>query len=183
MGWNQDGYVEALRFAAAAHEGQKITGTELPYIAHPATVAMEVTAAIAAEGAEDADTILQCALLHDVIEDCDVTREDIEARFGPAVAAGVMALTKNPALPKSKSMHDSLARIRQQPRGIWMVKLADRIANLMPPPAHWTPERVAAYRDEARLILYTLGEASPLLSARLAAKIAAYPNAPGPERR
>jgi (p)ppGpp synthase/HD superfamily hydrolase len=174
MTWDQDQYVRALRFAAAAHDGQTITGTTLPYIVHAATVAMEVIAAIAAGGASDANLAVQCALLHDVVEDTSVTRDGIEAAFGPAVAAGVAALSKDAALPKPDAMRDSLARIRQQPHEVWIVKLADRISNLMPPPAHWTPERCAAYRDEAQLILDTLGAASPLLAARLAGKIAAY---------
>ena len=71
-------------------------------------------------------------------------------------------------------MRDSLARIRQEPREVWMVKLADRISNLMPPPAHWTKQKCAAYQEEARLILETLGEASPLLARRLGEKIEAY---------
>lgn len=174
MTWNQDQYVKALRFAAAAHGGQTITGTTLPYVVHITTVAMEVIAAISAEGARDAGLAVQCALLHDVIEDTSVTRDGVEAAFGPAVAAGVAALTKDAALPKPDAMRDSLARIRQQQQEVWIVKLADRISNLMPPPAHWTPERCAAYRDEAQLILDTLGAASPLLAARLAGKITAY---------
>jgi (p)ppGpp synthase/HD superfamily hydrolase len=55
-----------------------------------------------------------------------------------------------------------------------MVKLADRICNLQPPPAHWSPERVAAYRTEAQLILETLGDASPHLAERLRGKITNY---------
>ena len=54
------------------------------------------------------------------------------------------------------------------------MKLADRITNLQPPPAHWTKKKVAAYKKEARLILAELGEASDYLSERLAEKIRNY---------
>jgi len=172
--WDQDKCIAALRFAAEAHAGQTITGTDHPYVVHPAQVAMEVAAALAVEGADDPDLAMQCALLHDVVEDCGVAVEAIEAAFGRAVATGVAALSKDAALPKTEAMRDSLDRIRREPREVWMVKLADRISNLMPPPAHWTAGRCAAYAAEAQLILDTLGEASPLLAARLAAKIAAY---------
>lgn len=73
-------------------------------------------------------------------------------------------------------MADSLRRIQAEPREVWMVKLADRISNLQPPPAHWTPAKIAAYRVEALAIADTLGAASPHLHARLRAKIADYPH-------
>jgi hypothetical protein len=46
---------------------------------------------------------------------------------------------------------------------------------LQPPPPHWTAEKRARYRDEARLIADQLGAASPTLDARLRMKIDAYP--------
>lgn len=172
--WDQDAVIAALRFATQAHAGQTIPGTEHPYIVHPAQVAMEVAAALAVEGADDPGLALLCALLHDVVEDCGVALADLEAEYGPAVAAGVAALSKNAALPRMDAMRDSLERIRSQPREVWMVKLADRISNLMPPPSYWDRPRCAAYAEEARLILDTLGKASPLLAARLTAKLTAY---------
>ena len=91
------------------------------------------------------------------------------------VADGVLALTKNPTLPtKAEQMDDSLKRIQQQPKALWIVKLSDRISNLGKPPHYWTPEKITAYRDEAIKIQQALGEASPLLSDRLLAKIEAY---------
>jgi (p)ppGpp synthase/HD superfamily hydrolase len=55
------------------------------------------------------------------------------------------------------------------------VKLADRITNLAPPPPHWTPEKIRAYRAEAEGILSALGDASPFLSKRFAERLANYP--------
>ena len=72
-------------------------------------------------------------------------------------------------------MTDSLRRILLQPREVWMVKLADRINNLQPPPSHWKDPKIAAYRAEAIQIVEALGPASPYLEGRLRAKIAAYP--------
>jgi len=151
-----------------------VPGTELPYLMHLTSVAMETIAACAAEPALDADLAVTCALLHDSIEDAGVEQAEIANRFGAAVAAGVAALSKRPDLPKPDAMRDSLARIRQQPHGVWAVKLADRITNLQPPPSHWTAAKIAGYRDEARLIHAELGGASPFLATRLLAKIEAY---------
>jgi len=175
--WNQDGYTSAWNFASDAHKGQKLPGlAQRPYVTHVGNVAMEVMAAIAQRGdVARPDVAVQCALLHDVVEDSDVTVADIAARFGTAVAEGVSALSKNPALPsKADRMRDSLERIRQQPHEVWMVKLADRITNLQPPPEHWSEEKVRRYRDSAREIHKTLSEACPILGPRLLAKIATY---------
>lgn len=172
--WTQDRYTEAARFAAAAHQGQTVPGSELPYLLHVALVAMEVSAALRAEAGHDEELALQCALLHDTVEDTAVTYAQVAAAFGPAVADGVQALTKDEALPKTERMPDSLRRIRLQPREVWLVKLADRIVNMQPPPKHWERAKIEAYKFEARAILAALGEASPLLAARLAEKIAAY---------
>lgn len=175
--WSPDLYLTAWNYAAVMHGEQKVPGTELPYLTHVGAVAMEVMTALA-QGVhvDNPDLAVQCALLHDVIEDTPASYGDVTDRFGVAVAQGVLALTKDTTLPsKAAQMADSLARIRQQPHEVWMVKLADRITNLQPPPAHWDPAKIAAYRVEAGTILDALGSADEWLAARLRGKIAAYP--------
>jgi len=173
--WSQDAYDAALRFAAEAHRGQSLPGSDgLPYLVHLALVAMEVTAALRVEEVADPDLAVQVALLHDVIEDAGVSRDALAERFGAGVADGVQALSKDPGLPEDAAMADSLRRIRQQPREVWMVKLADRITNLAPPPRKWSTERRRAYGEEAGEVLAALGEASPSLADRLRARRAAY---------
>jgi (p)ppGpp synthase/HD superfamily hydrolase len=173
--WSQDAYIKAYRFAAQAHQGQTVPGTDLPYLMHLSFVSMEVIAALQVEPGRDGDLAVQCALLHDTLEDTPVTYAEVFREFGPRVAAGVLALTKNADLPKEHQMGDSLRRIAQQPREVGMVKLADRVTNLQPPPAYWTAQKIEAYRAEAEQILAALGVSSPSLAARLKAKIAAYP--------
>ncbi|HLJ55351.1 MAG TPA: HD domain-containing protein [Chthonomonadaceae bacterium] len=172
--WSQDTYLKAYLFAANAHLGQLVPGTEISYLMHLSIVAMEVIAALRHEPGHEEELAVQCALLHDVIEDTAVTFEQVATAFGPAVAAGVGALTKRKQASKAEAMADSLSRIRQQPREVWLVKLADRICNLQPPPHYWTSEKRIAYREEARQILEALGGASAYLAARLAHKIDAY---------
>jgi (p)ppGpp synthase/HD superfamily hydrolase len=172
--WSPDAYRRAFLFAAQAHRGQAVPGTDLPYILHPALVAAEVIAALGAEPGRDGDLAVSCALLHDTIEDTRVTFEELRAEFGGDVARGVAALSKDKALEKPARMRDSLERIRREPREVWMVKLADRIVNLAPPPAFWTKEKIAGYRDEAQAIHEALREASAFLSARLREKIEGY---------
>ena len=190
--WSAELYLAAWNYAAQVHGSQKIPGTELPYVVHVGAVAMEVVNALAQSSraassraassraassrVDKPDLAVQCALLHDVIEDTPAEYADVAARFGVAVADGVLALTKETTLPsKTAQMADSLARIRQQPQEVWMVKLADRITNLQPPPHYWDNAKIAAYRVEAGTILDALGEADEWLAERLRRKIAGYP--------
>jgi (p)ppGpp synthase/HD superfamily hydrolase len=141
---------------------------------HLSFVAMEIIAASAAAEVSDGDLAVQCALLHDVLEDTLVRYDRVEATFGDAVARGVLALTVNKKLPKPEQMPECLGRIRAQPREIWMVKLVDRITNLQPPPKHWSKPRVREYHREAQVIHAALKEASPFLADRLSLKISEY---------
>ncbi|HEX3764083.1 MAG TPA: HD domain-containing protein [Kofleriaceae bacterium] len=172
--WSPDLYLDAIRFAAERHAGQLVPGSGLPYVVHVASVAVEVMGALTREPFARADLAVACAVLHDTVEDTPTTAGEIAARFGDDVAAGVSALSKNPALPKHARMADSLDRIRAQPREVWLVKLADRIVNLAPPPPAWSADKRRAYQAEATQIHSALAEASPYLAARLDARIAAY---------
>jgi (p)ppGpp synthase/HD superfamily hydrolase len=176
MLWDQDLYKRALDFAAAAHGEQKVPGSGVPYVVHLTKVAAEVLWASQSDASDafDVDLAMACALLHDTMEDAGVTRESLEREFGAAVADGVQALTKDERLPKSTRMDDSLRRIRLQPKAVWVVKLADRVTNLEPPPPGWSLEKRRAYLEEGARILATLRGASPALEARLDAKSRAY---------
>src|SRR5262249_29647562 len=157
-------FVHAYRFAAKAHLGQTITGCQLPYLTHVTITCMEVIAALRGEPAHNPDLAVQCALLHDTIEDTDITYEYVKLEFGKGVTEGLLALSKDPSLKKELQLKDSLQRIRIQPREIWMVKLADRISNLHNHPPGWTRKKIASYKQDALLIYNTLKDASPLLS-------------------
>lgn len=170
--WSQDLYIKAYRFAARAHRWQKVPGTNLPYIMHLSFAAMEILAA--AEDIGDADLAVQCALLHDTLEDTFVRYDTLLAQFGQPVADGVQALTLNKRLPRGEQMAECLERIRAQRGEIWMVKMADRITNLQPPPRHWSKKRIAEYHAESAVILGALKDASPFLAQRLRDKIKDY---------
>lgn len=174
MSWNQDLYVRALDFAEELHRSQKVPGTDRPYVTHLAKVSMEVMAALFHHPDAHADLAVACAILHDAIEDTEATFELIHEVFGSEVAAGVSALTKDYRIPKEDQMRDSLDRILQQPSEIAMVKLADRITNLAPPPAHWNKAKCLAYQAEAGIILQRLGHASSFLAQRLQSRIDTY---------
>ena len=172
--WSAEKYVEALQFAADRHAGQKVPGTERPYLVHLTSVAQEVMRGIAMESVADPDLAVVCAVLHDVVEDTGTTAAEVAVRFGDAVAQGVAALSKNAGLPKGEQLDDSLERIRACPREVWLVKLADRITNLDVPPAYWTQAKRSGYQEEARRIHAALAAAHETLGARLAERIERY---------
>ncbi len=84
-------YLSALDFAAQAHAGQTRKFSNDPYIVHPIRVA---GLAQRFDVGERYRTIaVSVALLHDTIEDCSVTRQQIVDNFGHEVAYGVWGLT------------------------------------------------------------------------------------------
>lgn len=172
--WDPDRFAIALDFAARAHGEQKIPGSPDPYVTHLVKVAQEALLAAWHDRSLDADVLATAALLHDSVEDTPTTLAAVEAAFGPTVAACVSALTKDSALPKPDQMPDSLARLGRAPVEARVVKLADRITNLEPPPHYWTRAKGLAYQAEARTILAALAPASPALAERLAARIDRY---------
>ncbi len=181
--WSREKYFKAYKFAAEAHKDQLMPGTELPYIVHVSLVAMEILATLAEKPVEKPNLAVQCALLHDCLEDTYIIYDEIVSQFGSYVADGVLALSKDGAIGVSEDEHkrkwlqleDSLQRIKQQPREIWMVKLADRITNLQPPPNNWNDEKIARYKKGAELIHKELASASEYLGQRLQGKIDLYP--------
>lgn len=167
-------YKKALDFAAEAHKNQLYPGTDWTYLVHLTKVYTEVILAIPNENKFDANILVQLALLHDVIEDTDKTFDDIVVLFGKNVANGVMALTKNPDLPKDKQMQDSLKRIKSSYIEVSIVKLADRIANLDAPPIYWNREKIMKYYEESLYIKKKLACSSNYMRKRLNSKLTDY---------
>lgn len=119
--------VEVDAFAAAAHEGQRRASGE-PYIAHPRAV-REI---LEEEFPEPVDgTTLAIALLHDVLEDCDVHPRILLDRWGVEVQEGVTLLSWTiRALDLDRPPDVYWSGIRRGPRAVRLVKAADRVHNI-----------------------------------------------------
>lgn len=118
----------AYNFAAVAHKDQKRKTGE-PYIIHPIAVARIV----AEEMGLGANPVM-AAFLHDVIEDCPYTIDDIRECFGDDVAflVGVVTKQKKAKYDKSKQVDNFrqiLSSVQFDVRAI-LVKLADRLHNM-----------------------------------------------------
>lgn len=104
---------KALRIAYAAHAGE-LDKCGAPYIFHPAHVAEQMD-----------DEVSACvALLHDVVEDSDVTLNDLAREFPPEVVEGVRLMTHDPAV----DYLDYVRAIKGNPVAV-KVKLADLAHN------------------------------------------------------
>ena len=119
----------AYLLAEQAHTGQKRVSGE-PYISHPIAVAY-----ILAELGMDSDT-LTAALLHDVVEDTDITLEDVSRQFGHDIALLVDGVTKLGKVPLSTKEEQQSENVRKmllamaQDIRVIIIKLADRLHNM-----------------------------------------------------
>jgi (p)ppGpp synthase/HD superfamily hydrolase len=114
---------EALIYASSAHAGQRRKSGE-PYIVHPIE-----TATILAELRMDTDTVI-AGLLHDTVEDTDVSGDDIRRRFGNGVANIVEGVTDGPKGVPDETNQCALLLAMSMDWRIVLVKLADRLHNM-----------------------------------------------------
>lgn len=115
----------AMAFAAAAHEGQKRKGTDIPYIVHPFEVAQILVKA-------EADTeVIAAGILHDTLEDTRIKSEDILREFGGTVTSIVRELTEDKSLVWEARKAHSIKYLRDgASMGAAMVCCADKLSNL-----------------------------------------------------
>jgi GTP pyrophosphokinase len=119
--------VEVDAFAEAAHAGQTRSNGQ-PYISHPRAV----RAILEEEFPEPVDSVtLAIALLHDVLEDCDVHPTILLERYGREVQEGVTLLSwRLRALDIDRKPDVYWSGIRRGPRAVRLVKAADRLHNM-----------------------------------------------------
>ena len=151
------GTLEILRAAETAarwHRDQRRKGAaQEPYINHLLEVARLV-----GEATEGADTnLVVAALLHDAVEDCEISPGTIEAEFGADVRALVMAVTDDKALPKAVRKQLQIDHAAEAAPRVKLLKLADKTSNLRAlaasPPANWPVERRLEYVAWARAVV------------------------------
>lgn len=120
----------AIKFATEAHAGTERRGKGFPYIVHPLE-AMSIVATMTPD-----QELLAAAVLHDTVEDTDVTIQVLKEHFGPRVASLVEA--ESDVFIEGLSEEDSwrtrkqaaIDRIANAPKEAKMVALGDKLSNM-----------------------------------------------------
>ena len=119
----------AAEFAAKSHEGQLRKSGE-PYIIHP----LEVAKILISYGMDEACII--ASLLHDVVEDTEVSKEEISRMFSPEIAELVDGVTKLGKINYTSKEEQQVENLRKMLLAmakdirVIMIKLADRLHNM-----------------------------------------------------
>jgi (p)ppGpp synthase/HD superfamily hydrolase len=95
---------DALDFAGQRHAGQTRDIDDLPFVTHP----VEVACLLHEAGYQD--EVVAAGVLHDVLEDTDAERSDLESRFGRRVAELVEAVTDDPTIEDDAERKAALRR-------------------------------------------------------------------------
>ena len=126
-----DIFEKSVAFALKAHEGQVRKNENIPFILHPCEAS-----AIAATLTDDKET-LAAVMLHDTVEDTEVTLEDIRREFGDRVAKLVSGETEKPYAEMSREKswkvrkEESLNSLKMtEDKAVKIMWLSDKLANM-----------------------------------------------------
>ena len=149
--------LEAVVFAAEAHKHQKRRGKQGSYICHP----LRVSWALSLAGASEIAVI--AGVLHDTVEDTEVTIAEIETLFGGAVAEVVSQVTDDDTLPREERKQATIDKALVLSNHAALVKLADCLDNrrdmINRPPKGRPQEMVDRYLVYTEKVLLNLVEA------------------------
>ena len=99
----------AVEFAQERHAGQHRLADGASFVVHPLEVASLL------ERSHYPDHVVAAAVLHDVLEDTDAERSELESRFGPEVSALVALVSDDPSIPDEEDRKDF---VREQVRRV-----------------------------------------------------------------
>lgn len=114
---------KADALAARAHEGQMRKEAPTPYIAHPRAVA-EIL-----KRHSFSDTVVAAALVHDVVEDTNVSLDDLRRELGEEVARLVAPVTHDDSLSWEDKKSQYIEAVRAAPDEVKAIATADKIHN------------------------------------------------------
>ena len=115
---------EAIEVAAEAHHGQYRKGTNTPYITHPYAVGLILM------GAGCTEIVIIAGILHDTVEDTDLTLDSIRERFGDTVANIVDGCSEDKALRWRARKTERIEALRTASPEVCTVTCADKLHNL-----------------------------------------------------
>jgi (p)ppGpp synthase/HD superfamily hydrolase len=116
---------KALKTAAKAHEKQYRKGTDIPYVTHPIAVGMILIKA------GYSDELVAAGILHDTVEDTDLSLLDIEQLFGKSIADIVEGCSEpDKSLTWEERKAHTIEYLKTAPEKIRVVACADKLHNI-----------------------------------------------------
>lgn len=163
---------EAIVFAVKAHDGMRRKTSDSPYILHP------MEAAVIVGTMTDDQNVIAAAALHDVVEDADITLDEIEEKFGARIRNLVASETENKRadLPPADTWRirkeESLNVLKNTDDiGVLMIWLGDKLANMRSFYRSWKAEGDAMWetfnqkdKNEQAWYYYSIAELTERLS-------------------
>lgn len=142
-----DVLLQTIQFASEAHRDQRRKDPyETPYVNHLISVANYIVNI----GKVTDVTVLQAAILHDLVEDIkEYSIDDVTNMFGSQVSSIVSEVTDDKSLSKVERKRLQVENAPKKSVGAKLVKLADKLHNcsdlLINPPVTWTKEYIKGY--------------------------------------
>ncbi|CAN5273056.1 HD domain-containing protein [soil metagenome] len=145
--------IDAILFAATGHSGQFRKDGITPYINHP----IEVMHLLTFTGNISNEEILISAVLHDLIEDTSINKEEIAARFGTKVAGIVQELSDDKTQTKEERKQQQFLSATDLSQEARLIRISDKICNvydvIYAPPSGWDIARRRDYLDWANSVV------------------------------
>ncbi|MBY8984173.1 MAG: bifunctional (p)ppGpp synthetase/guanosine-3',5'-bis(diphosphate) 3'-pyrophosphohydrolase [Candidatus Lokiarchaeota archaeon] len=155
---------DAINFAFAKYRYLTRQSTKIPYVIHP----IRITTILRAVGFNEFDhaDLMIAALFHDLLEDTDISLKEIEDQFGKRVGEIIFELT----IPKGVIGLEKdkwLEKFENKSKEAKIIKIADRIDNLMDMKDIWDEKKQRSYTNQARIILKSCRDANEQLALKL----------------
>jgi len=139
---NLENTLKALDFACVSHEGQKRKRSDIPYIYHPLNLACHALAMNITD-----DEVIAACLLHDVIEDCGKTAEDLPVNDETREIVVLLTRSKSSKEDRDRVLEEYYKKIAQNSKAA-LVKCLDRCNNLTTMSWGLSRERMARMINE-----------------------------------
>jgi len=138
----------AIETAARAHHGQYRKGTKIPYIVHPLAVGRHLIEI----GCRD--EVIAAGILHDTVEDSDLTLLEIEQKFGSEVSRFVAAVTEPvKAIAWEERKKHTLETLSDSPHEVLLIACADKLDNVR--------SLIREVREEGEIVWEKFGRPKP----------------------
>lgn len=146
---NTKDVITALHFAANAHNGQFRKGPKHEsYINH----LIEVLHILTSSGVLDRETLM-IAALHDIIEDTDITEEQLRMTFGNHITEAVILLSDDKSLSLEARRAYQIEHIEMLEDFLKLVKIADHCSNIISIPEGWGKNKLKSYLNWSQEVI------------------------------